>query len=95
MVNLKFYILIAMILFILSSASLTGYVHYGMATAKDYAFKSDDKANKPADYVVLKDIDSRGVSAPAFWQANKYFIIAPHVLNFSAMVAGAYLIYSN
>lgn len=75
------------------SASFTGYTHFAMATSKDYEFKSDDKST--SDYLTLTSVDSRGVSAPAFWQSKKYFIIVPHIFNLSAMVAGAYLIYSH
>lgn len=94
MMNLKFYIVIALIFLILLSTSLSGYINYAIATASDYKFKSDD-ITKPNEYVVLEDVKSRGTSAPAFWSSNKYFFIAPHMFNLMAMALGGYLLYVN
>ena len=92
MFNIKVYLIIALILFVLTSAILNSYQSYSMANSIDFEFASD--TNTDPNYLVLKSADNRknAVTASAFWSSNKYLIIAPPLLNIVAGVIGAYLL---
>ena len=92
MFNLKVCLIIALVLFVLTSAILNMYTSYSMANSVDFKFKSNTYADN--DYVTVDTKDNRrdAVSATAFWSTNKYLVIAPPILNVVAGLMGAYLL---
>lgn len=91
--NKKFFVILTLVLFILTSSILMGYVNYATAKAPSTKFVSDVKAD--AGYVTVQDKDSRHPSPSEFYSNQKYFFIAPPVLNVVAMLLSGYLIYTN
>lgn len=93
MLNIKVYLIIVLIIFVLISAVLNSYTNYSMAYALDFEFTSDNE-QQLNDFLKVKDVATRknAVSAAKFWSTNKYLVLAPPLLNVVAGLMGAYLL---
>lgn len=93
--DLKFIIIIAMLLFIFKSAILMAYMNYSLAKSGEFKFTSETKSDVGYYTMASSDARDKGVSAPMFWKSRKYFLIAGPVMNAVAGLLGVYLLVFN